>query len=106
MKIPIRSRGVEITTALRAHVERRLGLALARFGAKIGRVIVHFSEANGHEGGPTTRCQIDVGLSLRNVRAEDTDTDSFAAVDHATDRVSRSIARALDLEPADDDGVI
>lgn len=98
MKIQIRSRNVSVTTVLRAHVECRLGFALGRFGEQIGRVIVWFSDPNGHWGGSAKRCQIDVGLRRRSVRVEDTDADLFAAVDHATDRVSRSVARALERE--------
>jgi ribosomal subunit interface protein len=103
MKIQIRERDVEVTARLRAHVERRLGLALGRFGDKVQLVTVRFSRA--HEpGNAVKRCQIDVGLRPRLLRAGDTDADLFAAVDHASDRVSRSVARALDLD-ADHDGV-
>lgn len=98
MKVAIRERNVEVTEVLRAHVERRLGLALGRFGDRIGRVTVRFSGANGHTGGPVTRCQIDVKLRPQNVRAGDTDADLFVAVDHASHRVSRSVARILALE--------
>jgi len=98
MKIQIRSRNVEVTPVLRAHVECRLGFALGRFGEQIGRVTVRFSDTNGHWGGSAKRCQIDVGLRPRSVRVEDTDADLFAAVDHASDRVSRSVARALEQE--------
>ena len=106
MKIQIRSRNVEVPAVLRAHVERRLALALGRFGEEIGRVIVRLSDANGQPGGSAKRCQIDVGLRPRSVRAEDTDSDRFVAVDHATDRVSRSVARALEMERKRDDGLI
>ena len=98
MKVEIRQRDVEVTEVLRAHVERRLGLALGRFGDRIGRVMVRFSGADGLTGEKVTRCQIDVSLRPQNVRAGDTDADLFAAVDNATDRVSRSVARILELE--------
>jgi len=98
MKIKIRERGVEVTEILRAHVERRLGLALGRFAERIAGVIVRFSQASDQPGGATNRCQINVGLRPLSVRAGDTDADLFAAVNHATDRVSRSVARALELE--------
>lgn len=99
MKVEIRrQRNVLVTEVLRAHVEGRLRLALGRFGDRIGRVTVRFSGANGRTGEQATRCQIDVSLGPRDVRAGDTDADLFAAVDHATDRVSRSVARVLDLE--------
>ena len=98
MKVEIRERNVQVTEVLRAHVERRLGLALGRFGDRIGRVMVRLSGANGGTGEQASRCQIDVNLRPRNVRAGDTDCDLFAAVDNASDRVSRSVARILELE--------
>jgi len=98
MQIRIREHDVVVTEALRVHVERRLGIALGRFGDRIGRVMVRLSSAGIDAGGAVNRCQIDVGLRPVNVRAGDTDTDLFAAVDHASDRVSRSVARLLQLE--------
>ena len=104
MKIHIRKRNVEVTKILRAHVESRLGLALGRFGERIGRVIVRFSDTDGNRSALDKRCQIDVGLRPRSVRVEDMDIDLFVAVDHATDRVSRSVARALEREHEWDEG--
>ena len=98
MKVEIRERDVQVTEVLRAHVEQRLGLALGRFGDRIGRVMVRFWGANGRTGEQAIRCQIDVSLRPRSVRAGDTDADFFAAVDNASDRVSRSVARILELE--------
>jgi putative sigma-54 modulation protein len=101
MKIQIRDRNVETTEILRAHVERRLGVALGRFGERIVRVVVRFSDT-----GVDKRCQIDVGLRPRSVRVEDTDADLFAAVDHAVDRISRSVARAIERERAVDEATL
>ena len=97
IKIHIRNHDVDITDVLRIHVERRLGLALARFGDRIGRVIVRFSHADGDGNVGHKRCQIEVGLRPQRLDVEDTDVDLFAAVNHATDRASRSVARALEL---------
>ena len=96
IKIHIRNHDVDITDVLRIHVERRLGLALARFGDRIGKVMVRFSHAEGDGNVGHKRCQIEVGLRPLRVDAEDTDADMFAAVNHATDRASRSVARALE----------
>ncbi len=104
MKIHIQKRNVEVTKILRAHVESRLGIALGRFGERIGRVMVRFSDTNGRRNGLDKRCQIDVGLRLRSVRVEDMDVDLFVAVNNATDRVSRSVARALEREHELDEG--
>jgi ribosomal subunit interface protein len=97
IKIHIRNHEVDISDVLRIHVERRLGLALARFGDRIGRVMVRFSHADGDGNVGHKRCQIEVGLRPQRLDVEDIDVDLFAAVNHATDRASRSVARALEL---------
>ena len=98
MKIYIRGRNIKLTKVVRTRVERRLGFALGRFGERIGRVLLRFSDANGHRGDLDKRCQIDVGLRPRSVRVEHTDADLFLALDLAADRASRSVARALERE--------
>lgn len=97
VKIQIRERNIEVSEHLRTHVERRLGYALARFGQRIARVIVRFSDAEG-EGGADKRCQIHVGLKSRSARVEDADADLFIAVDRASERISRSVAHVLERE--------
>lgn len=98
IKVQIRREDVPITTLLRKHLERRLGFVLGRFAERIGRVTVRFSTAHGPLNGGRKRCQIAVGLRPRTVHVEDTDADLFAAVDHASDRLSRSVARLLEME--------
>jgi ribosomal subunit interface protein len=97
VQIKIRERNVEVSETLRTHVERRLGYALARFGPRIARVIVRFSDAEGDHG-KDKRCQIHVGLTSRSARVEDTDADPFVAVDRAVERLSRSVAHVLERE--------
>jgi ribosome hibernation promoting factor len=96
MNIRILKCDVDVTDVLRVHVERRLGLALARFADRIGRVLVRFSYADGDASGSHKRCQIEVGLRPQRLDVEDTDVDLFAAVNHATERASRSVARAVE----------
>jgi ribosome hibernation promoting factor len=98
MKVQIRKRNVEVTDVLRAHVERRLGFALGRFGDRVARVVVRFSQTDGPAPAGSTRCEIEVGLRPKTVKVEDADVDRFAAVDHAVRRASSSVGRALELE--------
>ena len=97
MRIHIRERGNVMTPRLRAHVLRRLGFALSRFGEKVVSVLVRISKSNGHAGGIDTQCQIDVGLA-RSVKATATDGDARVAVDRAAASAGRSVARALERE--------
>src|SRR5712664_1226492 len=98
MKIQIRGRNIAVTKVVRTRVERRLGFALSRFGERIGRVLLRFSDTNGHRGSAAKRCQMDVDLRPRSVRVEHTDADIILALDHAAHRASRSVARALERE--------
>jgi ribosomal subunit interface protein len=96
MKIRIRERNVALSAELRAHVERRLDFALARFGNEIAHVIVQFPDGEHEDKGAAKRCRIDVALRPANVHVEDTDPNLFAAVSHAAQRLSRSVARAIE----------
>ena len=98
MRVQIRSHNFEVTAELRTHIERRLGFALGRFGERVGLVIVHVSDDGDPPLAAAKRCRIEVALRPRHVVAEDLDTDPLAAVNHAAHRVSRSVARALELE--------
>ena len=100
MKIRLTARNVALSERLRAHVRVRLALALGRFGERIEKVSVRFTDtdadADGAHGPSQKHCRIEVGLHPRAVSVEDADADPFAAADGATDRLSRSVARALD----------
>jgi len=98
IRIQIRRRDVEVTDLLRSHVENRVGFSLGRFADRIGNVIVRFSLLEDDVVGVHKRCQIEVSLRPQRVEVEDIDADLFAAVNHATDRATRSVARALELE--------
>lgn len=97
-KIKIRARHVELSDDLQAHVESRVGFALSRFGDRIGRVIVRLSNAREANASEHRCCEIAVDFGARIIWAEDTDADVFAAVDHAAQRASRSVARAIEQE--------
>ena len=97
LDILVRSQKVEVTAALRIDIERRIALALGRFGDQVGRVIVDCSESSDPLDGGGKRCQIAIDLP-RAVRVQDTDPDLLTAINRAADRAARSVARALDRE--------
>jgi ribosome-associated translation inhibitor RaiA len=76
-------------------VQRRLGLALARFGDLVDTVAVRFTRTD-----TGSRCEIEVRLRPRSLRAEDTDADLIAALDRAGGRIARSVSRAVEREHA------
>ena len=91
MKIQIRHGNVEVTEAIRAHVEHRLRYALGRFGTIIQSVIVRLSDVGGE-----MRCSLEVRPG--GVKVDDVDIDLSVAIDHASARVSRAVARELEKE--------
>ena len=102
MKIRLTARNVALTDRLRVHVRRRLALALGRFGERIDKVSVRFTgtgtDALALPGRPRSTAGSRWPCVLGAVSVEDADADPFAAADGATDRLSRSVARALDRE--------
>jgi ribosomal subunit interface protein len=98
MTIRLTARNVALTDRLRVHVRRRLALALGRFGERIDKVSVRFMGIDTGRAPSQTRCRIEVELHPRSVSVEDVDADLFAAADGATDRLSRSVARAFERE--------
>jgi ribosomal subunit interface protein len=96
MNIQLRALHVKVPKRLQRHVERRMGFELSRFGARIGRITLRFSEGDIHHGVPEKRCQINVGFRPNTIRVEDSDADAFIAFDRAAHHASRAIERAID----------
>jgi len=100
MKIQISVRDLELTKAQRAKVERRVGLILARYGERIESLKVGFA-GPGNDG--CSEVAITVRMKPKLVRAADSDTDLFVALDRAAQRAARSVARAIARDGWSDD---
>jgi len=100
LRISVQDGRGTVAAALRAHIERRLAFALSSFGERVGQVVVRLSDsgpAEGNEGLPE-QCQIEVKLRPRDLQVADTGADPFVAVENAAERLSRSVARAVERE--------
>jgi len=98
MRIEIHSRGLALTKKQTLQVHQDLGLVFARFGEKLGRVIVAVS-ASGNLG--LRSCEIEVQLEPKRVTVVCSDRDILVAVGYAARRAARSLCRAIDLERLD-----
>jgi len=97
MQIDIQALNFPLTDALRERVRRRMGFALGGRDEHIQRVSVRLSDINGPKGGKDMCCQIRVILEKEpDVLVKDIETDLYVAIDRASDRVGRSVARRLD----------
>lgn len=96
MQIDIQARNFPLTSAIRGHVQRRIGFALSSRDEHIKQIRVRLSDINGPRGGEDKRCQVQVVLpKLADVVIEDTETDLYVAIDRAVDRASRNVDRRL-----------
>lgn len=76
-----------------------LEFALGRFRSRIRSVTVRLADVNGPRGGVDKTCLVTIRLdaSKRLIVIEETDADAVVAIDRATDRASRAVARALHM---------
>jgi putative sigma-54 modulation protein len=96
MNLVIRGVNMNLSPALRSHVERRLAFALERFAQHIRLVQVRLSHGSGHRQGNEERCRIEARMrSLAPVMVEVADEDIYSAVDRAADRLGFMLAREV-----------
>jgi ribosomal subunit interface protein len=97
MSIVINTQGFTVTPALRAHVNRRFGLALARFDDRIIHLEVFMKDLNGSgKGGEDQSVLVSVSLrGLPKVITETVTDDLYRSVSIAARRTRRSVQRSL-----------
>ena len=96
MKMQLRTKGIPITQALEAHIERRVRFALSRFGQKIRSVTVRLTDLNGPKGGEDIQCKILAYMTPgEGVIVNDRSEDPFTAVARASERIGHSISRRV-----------
>jgi putative sigma-54 modulation protein len=94
MDLQIRSEGFRTTTAIHDFTRYRLGFALGRFRDLVAKVRVRLSDENGPRGGVDKRCRFEVQLrSGSPVLIDERDSDLYAAIGRAAQRVERQLAR-------------
>src|SRR5512147_2384561 len=97
MRIELRGRAGIRSQAVRGYTERRLRFALGRFATRIERLTARVADVNGPRGGVDKTCQVVVTLaSGGELRIEERDRDLYVAVDRASERLGRCLARELE----------
>ena len=96
MHIDIHAPDFPLTQELREHIETRLEFALSTRSEHIDRILVRLYDVNGHKGRNDKCCFIQINLPrTSDVVVRDTESNIFAAINRATDRVSRTVTRRL-----------
>jgi ribosome-associated translation inhibitor RaiA len=100
MKIGIHCKGFSLTSAIAAHIQKRLNFLLGRDIRGLQRVDFTLSDLmNEPRGGVDKRCLIKVNIDgLRPVIIEDVQPDLYMAIDRAAGRVSRTVMRRMAMD--------
>src|ERR1051326_4977317 len=93
MQIRTNANDAENAEAIRSYIERRLRLALGRFGQRVGHITVRISP----DGPSANHCRIRAEMvPLGQIIVEETDSDLFTAVDRAAGNIRRQFGRELE----------
>jgi ribosomal subunit interface protein len=99
MKLSIRTRDVELTDALREHIERRLEFAFDTFRDHVHEALVYLMDLNGPKGGVDKLAQITVRVSrVGELAVRETGTTMHAALNRAARRLKYRLSEALRAE--------
>ncbi|WP_437735306.1 hypothetical protein [Sorangium sp. So ce1335] len=93
----MRTFGVGVDEATRAHVRQSLGAKLGRFAPRIERLTVRFTDVNGPRGGVDVECDVKVVLSGRpSVVYQMRGHEPRETIDRAVPGLVRAVQSALE----------
>jgi putative sigma-54 modulation protein len=96
MQLDIQTTGFSLTDGLKSYTTQHMQFALNRNDALIVRARVWLADINGPRGGVDKRCQIELKLAgQNNIVVEDVETDLYVAIDRASERCMRTLARRV-----------
>jgi ribosomal subunit interface protein len=99
MQLDIQTNGFLLTEAIRNYTAQHMQFALDRNDGHVMHVRVSLADINGPRGGIDKRCQINLALAgQNNIVIEDTEADLYVAIDRASDRCKRTLARRLERQ--------
>lgn len=94
MNLEIRGLQGEITDSIREYIERRLAFSLDRFAEKIRMVRLKVRDVNSSRGGIDKYCRLAISFKhSSSIAVESCDSSITGAVDRASDKMRRLIAR-------------
>ena len=96
MQLNVRSRGIEVTSALTDYCSNRIATHLGRFASEVEKVTIRIDDLNGPRGGIDKRVQIHLVLRRAPaINVEVAKADVWAGIDNVTSRVGACVARNL-----------
>lgn len=93
MKITVSARNTEISPALRAAAEEKIG-RLARRASGLDRAEVHFTEERNPRIQDREVCEVSIDGNGHRVHCKASAPDGFGAVDRAVDKLEQQLHKA------------
>ncbi|TVQ10003.1 MAG: ribosome-associated translation inhibitor RaiA [Leptolyngbya sp. DLM2.Bin27] len=93
MKLVIHGRNIEITEAIREHVEQKILKAVSHFKHLTNEVDVHLSVARNHRIAANQAAEVTLFVDGAVVRAEESSESLYASIDLVADKISRQLRK-------------
>ena len=93
MKLVIQGKNIEITDAIRSHVNQKIEKATAHFQTLINKVDVNLSVENNPRIAPKQSTEVTIYLNNTVVRAEESSGNMYATIDMVTDKITRQLRK-------------
>lgn len=98
MKVNVRGVHLELTEALKSHVEAHLVEPIRRFyNPDAAELEIHLRDNNGPKGGVDKECSLTLRVPRgQPVHISETSEDIYKSIDLARDRLERSVRRQVE----------
>jgi len=93
MKLVIHGRNIEITDAIREHVEQKILKAVSHFKHLTNEVDVHLSVARNQRIAANQSAEVTLFVDGAVVRAEESSESLYASIDLVADKISRQLRK-------------
>lgn len=93
MKLIIQGKNIEITDAIRDHVNQKVGKAMTHLGELANKVDVELSVPTGMRGQPQQIAEVTVYAKRSVIRAEERHENLYTSIDLVSDKIARQAKR-------------
>jgi len=93
MKLVIQGKNIEITDAIRTHVQQKIEKATTHFQTLINKVDICLSVENNPRIAPKQTAEVTIFLNNVVVRAEESSGSLYASIDMVTDKLTRQLRK-------------
>jgi putative sigma-54 modulation protein len=101
MKLIIQGKNLEITEAIRDHVNQKIGKATNYLGDLVTKIDVELSGANALKGQPPQQiAEVTVYAKSNVIRAEERHENLYASIDLVSDKIVRQLKRYKERQQA------